>query len=68
MFTKYTQNQSTEGTEFVWVSECQKGEGCEIINQFVCKVSPNSVSSAITIVNGYKTNCNTDILFNVSLA
>jgi hypothetical protein len=20
-------NQSTEGTEFVWVSECQKGEG-----------------------------------------
>jgi hypothetical protein len=28
-------NQSTEGTAFVWVSECQKGEGCEIINQFV---------------------------------
>jgi hypothetical protein len=28
-------NQSTEGGEFVWVSECQKGEGCEIINQFV---------------------------------
>jgi hypothetical protein len=28
-------NQSTEGAEFVWVSECQKGEGCEIINQFV---------------------------------
>jgi hypothetical protein len=27
--------QSTEGAEFVWVSECQKGEGCEIINQFV---------------------------------
>jgi hypothetical protein len=26
---------STEGAEFVWVSECQKGEGCEIINQFV---------------------------------
>jgi hypothetical protein len=32
-------NQSTEGAEFVWVSECQKGEGCEIINQFVCIVS-----------------------------
>jgi hypothetical protein len=28
-------NPSTEGAEFVWVSECQKGEGCEIINQFV---------------------------------
>jgi hypothetical protein len=28
-------NQSTEGTEFVWVSEYQKGEGCEIIKQFV---------------------------------
>jgi hypothetical protein len=28
-------NQSTEGAEFVWVSECQKGEGCEIINKFV---------------------------------
>jgi hypothetical protein len=28
-------NQSTEGAGFVWVSECQKGEGCEIINQFV---------------------------------
>jgi hypothetical protein len=28
-------NQSTDGAEFVWVSECQKGEGCEIINQFV---------------------------------
>jgi hypothetical protein len=28
-------NQSTEGAEFVWVSECQKGEGCEIINQLV---------------------------------
>jgi hypothetical protein len=28
-------NQSTEGAEFVLVSECQKGEGCEIINQFV---------------------------------
>jgi hypothetical protein len=27
--------QSTEGAEFVWVSECQKGEGYEIINQFV---------------------------------
>jgi hypothetical protein len=28
-------NQSTEGAEFVWVSECLKGESCEIINQFV---------------------------------
>jgi hypothetical protein len=28
-------NQSTEGAEFVWVSECQTGEGCEIMNQFV---------------------------------
>jgi hypothetical protein len=28
-------NQSTEGAEFVWVSECQKGEGCEIINHFI---------------------------------
>jgi hypothetical protein len=45
-----TDNQCTEGAEFVWVSECQKGEGCEIINQFVCIVSPNSVSSVITIV------------------
>jgi hypothetical protein len=34
------QNQSTLGAEFVWVSECQKGEGCEIIEQFVCIVSP----------------------------
>jgi hypothetical protein len=33
--TAATENQSTEGAEFVWVSECQKGEGCEIINQFV---------------------------------
>jgi hypothetical protein len=40
-------NQSTEDTEFVWVSECQKGEGCEIINQFVCIVSPMLFSSAI---------------------
>jgi hypothetical protein len=23
-----------------WISECQKGEGCEIINHFVCIVSP----------------------------
>jgi hypothetical protein len=28
-------NQSTEGAEFVWVLECQKYEGCEIIKQFV---------------------------------
>jgi hypothetical protein len=28
-------NQSTEEAEFVWVSECQKGESCEIIKQFV---------------------------------
>jgi hypothetical protein len=40
-------NRSIEGAEFVWVSECQKG-GCEIINQFVCEVSSNSVSSVIT--------------------
>jgi hypothetical protein len=32
---KVNDNQSTEGAEFVWVSECQKGEGCETINQFV---------------------------------
>jgi hypothetical protein len=31
----YFSNQSTEGAEFFWVSECQKDEGCEIINQFV---------------------------------
>lgn len=31
----YMINQSTEGAEFVWVSECKKGAGCEIINQFV---------------------------------
>jgi hypothetical protein len=61
-------NQSTDGAEFVWVSECQKGEGCKTINQFVCKVSPNSVISVITIIRGYKTNCNTDIQFNVYLA
>jgi hypothetical protein len=27
-------NQSTEGAAFVWISKCQKDEGCEIINQF----------------------------------
>jgi hypothetical protein len=27
--------QSTEGAEFIWISNCQKDEGCEIINQFV---------------------------------
>jgi hypothetical protein len=27
--------QSTEGAEFVRVSEYQKGEGCEILSQFV---------------------------------
>jgi hypothetical protein len=31
----YIMNQSTDGAEYVWVSECQKGEGCEIINQIV---------------------------------
>jgi hypothetical protein len=30
-----SENQSTEGAEFVWVSDCQKGEGGEIIIQFV---------------------------------
>jgi hypothetical protein len=35
LISEYFNNQSTEGAEFVWVSECQKGEGCEIINQFV---------------------------------
>jgi hypothetical protein len=28
-------NQSTEGADLFLVSECQKVEGCEIINQFV---------------------------------
>jgi hypothetical protein len=32
---KLITNQSTQGAGFVWVSECQKGEGCEIINKFV---------------------------------
>jgi hypothetical protein len=41
MFIATNVNQSTtEGAEFVWVSKCQKGKGCEIINQFVCIVSP----------------------------
>jgi hypothetical protein len=52
-------NQSTEGAEFVWVSECQKGEGCEIINQFVCKLSPNSVSRVIRLI--------TTLIFNSML-
>jgi hypothetical protein len=50
---QHVYNQSTEGAEFVWVSECQKGEGCKTINQFV-----------ITVL----ANCNTDIQFNVYLA
>jgi hypothetical protein len=33
--TTQLKNQSTEGAEFFCVSECQKGEGCEIINQLV---------------------------------
>jgi hypothetical protein len=44
-------NQSTEGADFVWVSECQKGEGCEIIKQFVLYSATNAVSSVITVVN-----------------
>jgi hypothetical protein len=39
-------NQSTEGAEFVWVSECNKGTGCEII----CIVPP-MLSSVLIIVN-----------------
>jgi hypothetical protein len=35
-------NKSTEGAEFVWVSECQKGEGCEIIKQFVLYSATNA--------------------------
>jgi hypothetical protein len=35
IFLQSGNNQSTEGAEFVWISECQKGEGCEIMNQFV---------------------------------
>jgi ABC-type multidrug transport system permease subunit len=50
ILVSHKNNQSAEGAEFVWVSECQKGEGCKTINQFVCKWSPNSVSSVITIV------------------
>jgi hypothetical protein len=40
-------NQSTEGAEFVWVSECKKGAGCEII----CIV-PSMVSSVLIVENG----------------
>jgi hypothetical protein len=46
-------NQSTEGAEFVRVSECQKGEGCEIIKQFVffiCIVPP-MLSSVLIVVD-----------------
>jgi hypothetical protein len=39
-------NQSTEGAEFVWVSECKKGTGCEII----CIVPP-MLSSGLIVVN-----------------
>jgi hypothetical protein len=40
------ENQSTEGAEFVWVSECKKGTGCEII----CIVPP-MLSSGLIVVN-----------------
>jgi hypothetical protein len=44
-------NQSTEGAEFVWVSECQKGEGCGIIKQFCfCIVHP-MLSSVLIVVD-----------------
>jgi hypothetical protein len=39
-------NQSTEGAEFVWVSECTEGAGCEII----CIVPP-MLSSVLIVVN-----------------
>jgi hypothetical protein len=39
-------NQSTEGAEFVWVSECKKGTGFEII----C-IMPPMFSSVLTVVN-----------------
>jgi hypothetical protein len=39
-------NQSTEGAEFVWVSECKKGAGCEII----CIVPP-MLSCVLIVVN-----------------
>jgi hypothetical protein len=46
---KRLENQSTEGADFVWVSECQKGAGCEIINQFV--IVPPMLSSVLIVVN-----------------
>jgi hypothetical protein len=39
-------NQSTERAEFVWVSECKKGAGCEII----CLVPP-MLSSVLIVEN-----------------
>jgi hypothetical protein len=39
-------NQSTEGAEFVWFSECKKGTGCEII----C-ILPPILSSVLIVVN-----------------
>jgi hypothetical protein len=44
--------KAQKGAEFVWVSECQKSEGCEIINQFVFLYSViNAVSRILTLVN-----------------
>jgi hypothetical protein len=37
-----TQNQSTEGAEFVWVSECEKGECCEIMHKFILYGATNA--------------------------
>jgi hypothetical protein len=39
---KYIDNQSTEGAEFVFVSECQQGEGTLFLY---------SATSVITVVN-----------------
>jgi hypothetical protein len=43
-------NQSIEGAEFVWVSECQNGEGCEVIKHFFCIVPP-MLSSVLIVVD-----------------
>jgi hypothetical protein len=50
----YNNNQSTESAEFVWVSECQKGEGCEIINQLFLYSATNANTSVLTVVNWLK--------------
>jgi hypothetical protein len=44
--------QSTEGAEFVWVSECKKGAGCEIYNKPICFcIVPPMLSSVLIVVN-----------------